>query len=102
MNEFFQELEKLLLCEFDIDHARSTIACTATADNIEAAGTIHISKVVDAFTVEVTTDEEKSGYKAMLNQGYAAGGHRLDNIYNCQWYIDQTTSQRSLTLSLWR
>ena len=91
VNEFFQELEKLLLCEFDIDHARSTIACTATADNIEAAGTIHISKVVDAFTVEVTTDEEKSGYKAMLNQGYAAGGHRLDNIYNCQWYIDQMT-----------
>ena len=91
VNEFFQELEKLLLCEFDIDHARSTIACTATAANIEAAGTIHISKVVDAFTVEVTTDEEKSGYKAMLNQGYAAGGHRLDNIYNCQWYIDQMT-----------
>jgi len=91
VNEFFQELEKLLLCEFDIDHARSTIACTATADNIEAAGTIRISKVVDAFTVEVTTDEEKSGYKAMLNQGYAAGGHRLDNIYNCQWYIDQMT-----------
>ena len=41
--------------------------------------------------MEVTTDEEKSGYKAMLNQGYAAGGHRLDNIYNCQWYIDQMT-----------
>ena len=91
VNEFFQELEKLLLCEFDIDHARSTIACTATADNIEAAGTIHISKVVDAFTVEVTTDEEKSGYKAMLNQGYAAGGHRLDNIYSCPWYLEQMT-----------
>ena len=91
VNEFFQELEKLLLCEFDIDHARSTIACTATAANIEAAGAIHISKVVDAFTVEITTDEEKSGYKAMLNQGFAAGGHRLDNIYNCQWYIDQMT-----------
>ena len=91
VNEFFQELEKLLIFEFDIDHARSIVVCSATADNVADAGSVHISKVIDAFSVEVTTDEEKSGYKAMLNQGYAKGGHRLDQIYDCQWYLDQMT-----------
>ena len=27
----------------------------------------------------------------MLNQGFADGGHRLDNIYNAQWYIERMT-----------
>ena len=91
VNEFFQELENLLIWEFDIDHARNIVSCSATEDNVANAGSVHINKVIDAFSVEVTTDDEKSGYKAMLNQGYAKGGHRLDPIYDCQWYLDQMT-----------
>ena len=91
INEFFKELENLLLCEFDIDHARNKVTCSVTAENLSAAGTVCINKVVDSFSVEVSTDEDNTGYKAMLNQGYAEGGHRLDNIYNAQWYIDKLT-----------
>ena len=91
VNEFFKELEKLLLCEFDIDHAKALVSCSVTSENVVDAGTVCIDKVVDSFSVEVTTDEDKSGYKPMLNQGFAAGGHRLDNIYNAQWYIDMMT-----------
>ena len=91
INEFFKELENLLLCEFDIDHARNKVTCSVTAENLSAAGTVCIDKVVDSFSVEVSTDEDNTGYKAMLNQGYAEGGHRLDNIYNAQWYIDKLT-----------
>ena len=91
INEFFKELENLLLCEFDIDHARNKVTCSVTAENLSNAGTVCIDKVVDSFSVEVSTDEDNTGYKAMLNQGYAEGGHRLDNIYNAQWYIDKLT-----------
>ena len=91
INEFFKELENLLLCEFDIDHARNKVTCSVTAENLSDAGTVRIDKVVDSFSVEVSTDEDNTGYKAMLNQGYAEGGHRLDNIYNAQWYIDKLT-----------
>ena len=91
VNEFFAELEKLLLWEFDIDHARNIVSCSATAANVSEAGSVCIPDVVDAFSVEVTTDEEKSGYKAMLNQGFAAGEHRLDNVYACPWYIEELT-----------
>ena len=92
INEFFKELENLLLCEFDIDHARNKVTCSVTAENLTAAGVVHIDKVIDAFSVEVNSEEDSdSNYKAMLNQGYADGGHRLDNIYNAQWYIERMT-----------
>ena len=91
VNEFFAELEKLLLMEFDLDHGTHTVTCSVSGENVAAAGLCHIAQVVDAFSVEVTTDEDKTGYKPMLNQGFAEGGHRLDNIYNAQWYIDKLT-----------
>ena len=91
INEFFKELEKFLLMEFDIDHARNKVTCSVTAENVSGAGLVCIDKVTDAFSVEVSTDEDDTGYKAMLNQGFVDGGHRLDNIYNAQWYIERMT-----------
>ncbi|MBR1882724.1 MAG: hypothetical protein IJ808_06885 [Muribaculaceae bacterium] len=88
INEFFNELEKLLLCEFDIDHGRNIVTCSMSGDNQLGAGSVLIEKVVDAFSVEVS-NEEKTEYKSMRNQGYATGGHRLSNIYNANWYIEQ-------------
>ena len=93
INEFFKELEKLLLMEFDIDHARNMVTCSVTSENLTSAGLVHIDKVIDAFSVEVNSEEDsESSYKAMRNQGYADGGHRLDNIYNAQWYIERMTN----------
>ena len=92
VNEFFMELEKFLLMEFDIDHARNKVTCSVTAENVSGAGLVNIDKVIDAFSVEVNSEEDSdSNYKAMLNQGFADGGHRLDNIYNAQWYIERMT-----------
>ena len=91
INEFFKELENFLLCEFDIDHARNKVTCSVTSENLSDAGTVCIDKVIDSFSVEVSTDEDNTGYKSMLNQGFADGGHRMDNLYNAQWYIEQKT-----------
>ena len=66
------------------------------------AGTVCIDKVIDSFSVEVSTDEDNTGYKAMLNQGFADGGHRLDNIYNAQWYIEQKTrADGTISRTVW-
>ena len=78
--------------EFDIDHARNKVTCSVTSENVSGAGLVNIDKVIDAFSVEVNSEEDSdSNYKAMLNQGFADGGHRLDNIYNAQWYIERMT-----------
>ncbi len=91
INEYFKELEKLMLREFDIDHAKALITCSVTSENVADAGTVKIDNVIDAFSVEVSSEEGKSGYKPMLNQGFAEGGHEMDNIYNAQWYIERMT-----------
>ena len=102
INEFFKELENFLLCEFDIDHARQRVTCSVTSENLSDAGTVCIDKVIDSFSVEVSTDEDNTGYKAMLNQGFADGGHRLDNIYNAQWYIEQKTrADGTISRTMW-
>ena len=35
INEFFMELENLLLYEFDIDHKKGHISCSRTQENVE-------------------------------------------------------------------
>ena len=70
INEFFMELENLLLYEFDIDHKKGHINCSRTQENVESAGNVLIEQVVDEFSVEVDTEDEDD-YKAMLNRGYA-------------------------------
>ena len=92
INEFFMELENLLLYEFDIDHKKGHVTCTKTQENVESAGSVLIEKVVDEFSVEVDTEDDDD-YKAMLNHGYASGGHRLDNFYSCEWYIHKLTKE---------
>ena len=82
VNEFFMELEKFLLMEFDIDHARNKVTCSVTTENVSDAGLVCIDKVTDAFSVEVSTDEDNTGYKAMLNQGMT----RADGTVKCtEW-----------------
>ena len=81
INEFFENLEKLMLCEFDINHKDKTISFSWSNDNVVNAGTVAIDQVVDEFTASVTKDDD-SQYKGLKNIGYADGGHNMSNIYS--------------------
>lgn len=86
LNEFFSELEKLLIGEFDIDHKRQHIAFSFKLVNQGAAGDIAIDDVLDEFSVDVDKDD-KSEYHGTMNTGYAACDHELWNFYSCYWYF---------------
>lgn len=86
VNEFFDHLEKLMLCEFEINHKDKTISFSWSSENVANAGTVHIEKVVDEFTASVSKDDD-SQYKGKRNIGYADGGHNMSNIYDCEWYF---------------
>ena len=86
VNEFFDHLEKLMLCEFEINHKDKTISFSWSNENVANAGTVHIEKVVDEFTASVSKDDD-SQYKGKRNIGYADGGHNMSNIYDCEWYF---------------
>ena len=86
INEFFSELEKLLIGEFDIDHKRQTVTFSFALANQEDAGEVHLADIVDEFSVEIDKDD-KSDYHGTLNTGYASCSHELWNFYSCYWYF---------------
>lgn len=86
INEFFDNLEKLMLCEFDINHKDKTITFSWSNENVVNAGTVSIDRVVDEFTASVSKDDE-SQYRGLKNIGYADGGHNMSNIYSCDWFF---------------
>lgn len=86
INEFFENLEKLMLCEFDINHKDKTINFSWSNDNVANAGTVAIDQVVDEFTASVSKDDD-SQYRGLKNIGYTDGGHNMSNIYSCDWYF---------------
>ena len=86
LNEFFENLEKLLLCEFDIDHEAQRITFSWSNENVAAAGVVELTDIVDEFTATVTRDDE-SKYKGIRNIGYADAGHEMWNFYSCFWFF---------------
>ena len=86
INEFFENLEKLMLCEFDINHKEKSISFSWSNDNVAAAGTVAIDKIVDEFQASVSKEDD-SQYRGSRNIGYADGGHNMSNIYSCDWYF---------------
>ncbi len=86
LNEFFEQLERLMLCEFDIDHEAQCITFSWSNANVQAAGTVELNQIVDEFTATVTRDDE-SKYKGVRNIGYADAGHEMWNFYSCYWFF---------------
>ncbi|MBO4871579.1 MAG: hypothetical protein J5565_06325 [Muribaculaceae bacterium] len=86
LNEFFENIEKLLLCEFDIDHEAQCITFSWSNENVVAAGVVALTEIIDEFTATVTRDDE-SKYKGVRNIGYADAGHEMWNFYSCYWFF---------------
>lgn len=86
VNEFLENLEKLLYCELEVDHKEKTIRFSWANEKSAAAGVVAIDDVVDEFTASVTKDDD-SQYLATRNIGYADGGHNMSNLYSCDWYF---------------
>lgn len=86
INEFFEQLERLMLCEFDIDHKTRIITFSWSNENVARAGTVELTDIVDEFTATVTRDDD-SQYKGIRNIGYADAGHAMWNFYSAYWFF---------------
>lgn len=84
INEFFEELMKLMLCDIKIDHKRKTVSFAWQESSL--GDTIAIENVVEEHTATVTREDE-SQYKPARNISYADGGHNMAQIYSCPWYF---------------
>ncbi len=86
LNEFFSELEKLMLCEFDIDHKNKHVTFSFAEDTESLAGNVAIEEVVDEFEVSID-NEDKSDYHGTTNVGYASCSHEMWPFMSCYWYF---------------
>ena len=86
--EYFEELEKILICEFNIDHRIKHIDVRFSKNIERQKSIVRIDKVVDSFTSEISYEDELCQYKGIANIRYADRGDSLWKIQQCQWLID--------------
>lgn len=86
--EFFEELEKILVAEFDIDNRASHISMTFTSKIQSINSTVRLENVTDSLSAEVSYDDALAQYKGSANIMYADRGDSRWKLEQCQWLID--------------
>lgn len=99
LTEFFEELEKLLLGEFKINHGDKSITFEFTKVFILNRQTEYIDKVVNEYTTEVS-QENDCEYVGLMNVKYAENNNRFWPYRDCQWYIREHASEATVFSTL--
>ncbi|MCM1440063.1 MAG: hypothetical protein NC131_12805 [Roseburia sp.] len=92
VTEFFEELEKILVCEIDINHRTRQISLNMCA-NLEMERSVKLDNVVDAFTAESSYRDELCRFKGTANLSYRDRGDSQWQYEDCQWLVDLIRSE---------
>ena len=90
VTEFFEKLEELLGGEFEISHKLKSITFAFTLNLLQMAKPVKLEKVIDAYTTDVTTDDE-SNYIESANIRYKECNHNMWKFYSCPWFLRDVT-----------
>ena len=93
VTEFFEKLEQFIGGEFDINHKAKTISFAFTSGVLAKAEPVHIEKVIDTYTAEVTAEDE-SNYIEAANLRYKECDHNMWKFYCCPWFIKDSEANR--------
>ena len=88
VSEFFDELEKILVCEFNIDHKLRHISLTFCDNVEEVKSVVLLPDVVDSFSSEISYEDELCQYKGVANLRYAERSDSKWKLEQCQWLVD--------------
>ena len=80
MTEFFEELELLMNCEFDIDRLQRKVTFRFSRHVIESCGITQLQHVLNDYEM-VTQDAGDCKYKGCTNLQYAECSHRMWKYY---------------------
>ncbi|MDE5988975.1 MAG: hypothetical protein K2H17_06220 [Duncaniella sp.] len=88
VSEFFDELEKILVCEINIDHKTKQIGMVF-CDNVEwSENEICLQNVVDSFSSDISYDDDLCQFKGVANLRYSERSDSKWKLEQCQWLID--------------
>lgn len=86
--QFFEELEKILVCEIDIDHRDKSIAMRFCSDIDPMALEVRLDNVLDSFSADLSYDDSMCQYKGVANIRYKECSYSMWKYYQCEWLIE--------------
>lgn len=87
VSEFFSELEKVLCCDFNIDHREKHIDVKMSTSF--KAEDVLLENVVDTFSTEVSYEDSLCQYKGLANLSYADRGDSQWKQQQSQWLVER-------------
>lgn len=96
LTEFFDELEKLLVGEFYIDHINRTISF-AKHSNIDF-GEVELNNIINEYTCQCDYENGLCEYKGCSNIKYKDRDDTRWKLDNCPWFIEQYSHTEFTTL----
>lgn len=88
VSEFFDELEKILCCEFKIYNNRKHISYNNLGSLINSARQFNIDTIIDQHTKSIS-EEENEEYLLSKNLVYKDSNSNLRKYESCNWFIRQ-------------
>lgn len=86
VTEFFEQIGYLLGADFIIDHKGKSVRMEFVRKDIEALPQYCVENVVDAYSADVSQDNECT-YIEQVNMKFADCGHQAWKAYSCDWFI---------------
>lgn len=86
--EFFTQLERFLVCEFDIDYKKKSISMKYSKDVVSLENTVKIDSVVDDFSSDISYKDSLCKYRAASRIHFADRGDSQWKFDSCSWFIE--------------
>lgn len=88
VTEFFEKLELLLMCEFNINHKAKHIGFVFSKTAISSVPPVEIKEVVDEYSVDISTEQQSCDYIGAKRLAYKECDHNMQSYYACDWFIN--------------
>ncbi|MDE6267361.1 MAG: hypothetical protein K2M07_08445 [Muribaculaceae bacterium] len=88
VTEFFEKLELLLMCEFDINHKAKHVKFVFSKTAISNVAPFQIQEVVDEYDVDISTEQQSCDYIGAKRLAFKECVHSMQSYYACDWFIE--------------
>lgn len=99
VSEFFEKLELLLMCEFNINHKTKHIDFQFTKAALKKIEPVELDNVTYTYSADITTDNNSCSYLGVKRLAYKECDHSMQPYYACDWFVADTYSSKYDTLA---
>ncbi len=96
IEEYLEQLEMLLQCEFNINYATKRITMVSQFDERQNAGTYTIDNVVNQFSSKTESNAGLTNSR-LVTYKYASQDNDMWKWQDCQWLIDKAINEGKVT-----